>query len=120
MNEIARKGHKYFKSFCHNNYFTLFLFFPYYSFVFLGALVLWISSYYISFVIKSILELKKEWINDLQRRRTEKRFCISREKNKKIIRETYGITKRKNFKFPNPKIFKYEYDYYDKEHQIHE
>ena len=25
-----------------------------------------------------------------------------------IIRETYGIVKRKNFDFPNPKLYKYE------------
>ena len=29
---------------------------------------------------------------------------------KKIIRETYGLVVRKNFEFPNPKIYKYDYN----------
>ena len=32
------------------------------------------------------------------------------DKNKKIVRETYGLVVRKNFDFPNPKKYKYEYD----------
>ena len=37
-------------------------------------------------------------------------FESSEKKYINIIRETYGITKRKNFKFPNPKKYIYEYD----------
>ena len=37
-------------------------------------------------------------------------FDQAEKKNKNIIRETNGIVKRKNFKFPSPKKYMYEYD----------
>ena len=75
---------------------------------------------HISFVIKSILELKENESMTYNEEQLKKAFESAEKKNKEIIRETYGITKRKNFKFPNPKKYKYEYDDYDEEHQIHE
>jgi hypothetical protein len=37
-------------------------------------------------------------------------FKKAEKNNKNLIRETYGLVVRKNFDFPNPKKYKYEYD----------
>ena len=77
---------------------------------------------HITFVIKDILGLKEK--DDLIYTEEELRqaFKKAESKNKKIIRETYGITKRKNFKFPNPKkyIYDYEEDAGDDGYECHE
>ena len=66
---------------------------------------------HVLFVLNDILQLdtRKEKLiyseNEL-----EKAFEKAEKKYKNMVRETYGIVKRKNFNFPNPKFYKYEYD----------
>jgi len=68
------------------------------------------SCEHITYVINDVLKLKPN--DDLKYTEEElkKAFENAESKNKKIIRETYGIAKRENFKFPNPKVYKYEFD----------
>ena len=66
---------------------------------------------HILFVLNDILNLdieREELI--YKEEELEKAFKEAENKNKNIIRETYGITNRKNFVFPNPKEYKYEYN----------
>ena len=65
---------------------------------------------HISYVIKDVLGLKEKENLRYTEEELKKAFEETESKNKKIIRETYGLVKRKNFKFPNPKVYKYEYD----------
>ena len=65
---------------------------------------------HISFVIKDILNLEEKEDLNYTEEELKKAFENAESKNKKIIRETYGIAKRKNFKFPNPKVYMYDYE----------
>ena len=65
---------------------------------------------HINFVINDVLNLKENSDLKYTEEELKKAFEKAEEKNKNIIRETYGITIRKNFKFPNPKVYKYDYD----------
>lgn len=66
---------------------------------------------HILFILNDILNLdieREELIYTEEE--LEKAFKEAENKNKNIIRETYGIAKRINFEFPNPKVYKYEYN----------
>ena len=66
---------------------------------------------HIKFILHYILNLninKKDYI--YSEKELKEAFKKAEKKNKKIIRETYGLVVRKNFDFPNPKVYKYEYD----------
>ena len=65
---------------------------------------------HISFVLNNILNLKETAELIYTEEELKKAFENAEKKNKKIIRETYGITKRKNFKFPNPKVYMYDFE----------
>ena len=65
---------------------------------------------HISFVINDVLNLKENSELKYTEEELKKAFENAEQKNKNLIRETYGITIRKNFKFPNPKVYKYDYD----------
>ena len=65
---------------------------------------------HISFVLNNILNLKETAELIYTEEELKKAFENSEKKNKKIIRETYGITKRKNFQFPNPKVYMYDFE----------
>ena len=65
---------------------------------------------HISFVLNEVLKLKEKEDLKYTEEELKEAFENAEQKNKKIIRETYGITKRKNFKFPNPKIYKYDFE----------
>ena len=68
------------------------------------------SCEHITFVINDVLKLKPNEDLKYTEEELKKAFENAESKNKKIIRETYGIAKRENFKFPNPKVYKYEFD----------
>ena len=80
------------------------------------------SCEHITFVIKDILGLKEKDDLIYTEEELKQAFIKAESKNKKIIRETYGIAKRKNFKFPNPKkyIYDYEEDAGDDGYECHE
>ena len=66
---------------------------------------------HIRYVLNHILNLdinKNDYIYTEEE--LKKAFEKVEKKYKKIIRETYGLVVRKNFEFPNPKIYKYEYN----------
>ena len=65
---------------------------------------------HISFVLNDILNLKETDELIYTEEELKKAFENAEKKNKNLIRETYGIVKRKNFKFPNPKIYKYDFE----------
>ena len=65
---------------------------------------------HISFVIKDVLNLEEKEDLIYTEEELKNAFENAESKNKKIIRETYGIAKRKNFKFPNPKEYKYDFE----------
>ena len=67
--------------------------------------------YHILFVLNNILHLNTDKIN-LKYSEEELRnaFKQAEKNNPNIIRETYGIVKRKNFDFPNPKKYKYDFN----------
>lgn len=67
--------------------------------------------FHILFIINDILQLNSENENLIYSKEELKHaFEQAEKKYGNIVRETYGITKRKNFEFPNPKIYKYEFD----------
>lgn len=65
---------------------------------------------HISFVLNDVLKLKENEDLIYTEEELNKAFENAEQKNKKIIRETYGIAKRENFKFPNPKVYKYDFE----------
>ena len=65
---------------------------------------------HISFVLDDILNLKETDELIYTEEELKKAFENAEKQNKNLIRETYGIVKRKNFKFPNPKIYKYDFE----------
>ena len=65
---------------------------------------------HISFVLNDVLKLKENSDLKYTEEELKKAFEKAEQKNKKIIRETYGIAKRENFKFPNPKVYKYDFE----------
>ena len=65
---------------------------------------------HISFVLNDVLKLKENEDLVYTEEELKKAFEKAEQKNKKIIRETYGIAKRKNFEFPNPKVYKYDFE----------
>ena len=66
---------------------------------------------HIFFVLNDVLHLNSEKDNLVFKgNELRKAFIQAESNNPNIIRETYGIIKRKNFDFPSPKIYKYEVD----------
>ena len=66
---------------------------------------------HVLFVLDDILHLNIEKENLIySEKELKKAFELAEKNNKNITRETYGISKRSNFDFPNPKIYMYEYD----------
>ena len=66
---------------------------------------------HILFVLNDILHLDTEKEDLLySKEELEKAFEEAEKKYKNMVRETYGITKRQNFEFPNPKMYKYDCD----------
>ena len=65
---------------------------------------------HIYFVLNNVLKLKENEDLTFTEEELKKAFENAEQKNKKIIRETYGIAKRKNFNFPNPKVYKYDFE----------
>jgi len=66
---------------------------------------------HIIFVLKEVLHLNIEKENLIySAEELNGAFDQSEKNNKNLIRETYGIAKRKNFEFPSPKKYMYEYD----------
>ena len=65
---------------------------------------------HISFVINEVLGLKENQELIYTEEELQKAFEKAESINKKIIRETYGLAKRKNFKFPNPKKYMYDFE----------
>ena len=66
---------------------------------------------HIRYVLNHLLQLdinKSEYIYTEEE--LKKAFEEFEKNNKNIIRETYGLVIRKNFVFPNPKVYKYEYN----------
>lgn len=64
---------------------------------------------HIFFVLNEILHLNSDKENLVfKANELRKAFKLAECNNPNIIRETYGIAKRKNFDFPAPKIYKYE------------
>ena len=66
---------------------------------------------HILFVLKEVLNLnigKEKLIYSAEE--LNGAFDQAEKNNKNLVRETYGIAKRKNFKFPSPKEYIYEYD----------
>ena len=67
--------------------------------------------FHILFILNDILQLNTDKENLIYTEEELKNaFEKAEKKYKGIIRETYGITKRVNFEFPNPKFYKYEFD----------
>lgn len=65
---------------------------------------------HISFVLKDVLNLEEKEELKYTEEELKKAFENAEKKNNNIIRETYGIVKRNNFKFPNPKVYKYDFN----------
>ena len=66
---------------------------------------------HILFVLKEVLNLNIEKENLIySAEELNGAFDQAEKNNKNLVRETYGIAKRKNFKFPSPKEYIYEYD----------
>lgn len=66
---------------------------------------------HITFVLNEILGLnidKKKLV--YKGKELQEAFKYAESNNPNIIRETYGIVKRKNFDFPSPKKYKYDID----------
>ena len=65
--------------------------------------------YHILYVLNDILHLNADKTNVIYSEKDlKKAFKQAEDDYPIIIRETYGIVKRKNFDFPNPKVYKYE------------
>ena len=70
---------------------------------------------HILFVVNDILQLNIEKENFIYSKKELEDSFKKAEKNfPNIIRETYGIVKRKNFNYPNPKIYKYDINEFNK------
>ena len=65
---------------------------------------------HISFVLTEILNLKETDELIYTEEELKNAFEKAEKNHKGKIRETYGIAKRKNFKFPNPKEYKYDFE----------
>ena len=76
---------------------------------------------HILFVLNDVLHLDTEKDPLLfSKKELTKAFEEAEKKYNNIIRETYGITKRQNFEFPNPKMYKYDCDDNNDENQRNE
>ena len=78
---------------------------------------------HILFILNNVLHLNIDKDNFIYKAKELKEaFALAESNNPNIIRETYGIVKRKNFDFPSPKFYKYELNkkYINDENKINE